>query len=158
MRRGGRAPQRPGRARSAGALVYREAGRRRLFLLLNYPQGHWDFVKGHVERGETDVQTAVREAREETGISDLEFADGFKETVRYRFYGPGGRPVVKSVVFFLARTRTSKVVISDEHRAYCWETMEAARKKATFDNARRMLDSARDYMSSTDAAERGSGA
>lgn len=153
MSRGGRGPL---RARSAGALVYRVDGRRRLFLLLNYPQGHWDFVKGHLEGSETDEQAAVREAREETGITDLEFDPGFKKTVRYRFYAPGGRPVDKSVVFFLARTRTSRVVLSEEHRAYCWEEMPDARKKATFENARRLLDSARGYMSRAEAAERGS--
>ncbi len=155
MRRDGRGPL---RARSAGALVYRRGSGGPLFLLLNYPQGHWDFVKGHVEGEETDVQAAVREAREETGITDLEFDPGFKKTVRYRFYAPGGRPVEKSVVFFLARTRTSRVVLSEEHRAYCWEPMPAARKKATFENARRLLDSARGYMLRSDAAERGSSA
>ena len=144
------------RARSAGAVVYRDTPRGRLFLLLNYPQGHWDFVKGHVEEGETDVQAAVREAREETGISDLVFDDGFAETVKYMFYGAGGRPIHKSVVFFLARTRTSKVVISDEHQGHSWEPMHVALKKATFENARRVLEAARIYMDSASAAERGS--
>ena len=154
MRRG----PKPVRARSAGALVYRDDGGQRLFLLLNYPQGHWDFVKGHVEAGETEMQAAVREALEETGISDLVFDGGFKETVRYRFYAPGGRPVAKSVVFFLARTRTARVVLSEEHRGYCWETMDGALDMATFENARRVLDSARAYMARAEAAPRGSGA
>ena len=125
-------------------------------MLLNYPQGHWDFVKGHVEEGETDMQAAVREAREETGITDLVFKDGFKRTVKYTFYIPGGRAVHKSVVFFLARTQTAKVVISDEHRGYSWDTMDAAIKKATFENARKVLEHARDYMDKAAAAERGS--
>lgn len=143
-------------ARSAGAVVYRDTPEGRLFLLLNYPQGHWDFVKGHVEEGETDAQAAVREAREETGITDLVFEDGFKKTVKYMFYGPGGRPIYKSVVFFLARTRTSRVVISDEHQGHAWETMRTARKKSTFENARRVLDAVRSYMDRAAAAERGS--
>ena len=155
-RAGRAAPRGAERARSAGAVVYRETPEGPLFLLLNYPQGHWDFVKGHVEEGETDVQAAVREAREETGITDLDFEDGFKKTVRYTFYIPGGRAVHKSVVFFLARTRTSKVVISDEHRGYAWDTMDAAIKKATFENARRVLEHARDYMDKAAAAARGS--
>ena len=137
-------------------MVYRDTPQGRRFLLLNYPQGHWDFVKGHVEKGETDRQAAVREAREETGITDLAFEDGFKKTVKYMFYEPGGRPVYKSVVFFLARTRTSKVVISDEHIGHSWETMKEALKKSTFANARRVLSAARSYIDKAAAAERGS--
>ena len=157
IERAGRNVQRtPERAKSAGVVAYRETPKGRLFLLLNYPQGHWDFVKGHVEEGETDIQAAVREAREETGITDLVFRDGFKRTVKYTFYIPGGRAVHKSVVFFLARTQTAKVVISDEHQGYSWDTMDAAIKKATFENARKVLEHARDYMDKAAAAERGS--
>ena len=40
-------------------------------LLLQYPQGHWDFPKGHVEQGDVDYKsTAARELAEETGIVD----------------------------------------------------------------------------------------
>ena len=43
-------------------------------LLLQYPQGHWDFPKGHVEDTDTDKKsTAARELREETGISEISF-------------------------------------------------------------------------------------
>ena len=39
-------------------------------LLLLYPQGHWDFPKGHVEEGDVDRRaTAARELQEETGFS-----------------------------------------------------------------------------------------
>ena len=47
-------------------------------LLLQYPQGHWDFPKGHVEEGDDSfIATARRELSEETGITDLKFIDGF---------------------------------------------------------------------------------
>ncbi|MDG1555215.1 MAG: NUDIX domain-containing protein, partial [Candidatus Poseidoniaceae archaeon] len=43
-------------------------------LLLQYPQGHWDFPKGHVEETDEDhFSTARRELNEETGISEIEF-------------------------------------------------------------------------------------
>ena len=54
-------------------------------MLLNYPQGHWDFVKGKIEQNETSHETALRETKEETGISDIEFIDGFEELVEYDF-------------------------------------------------------------------------
>ena len=63
--------------KSAGIVLFRNASNKNEFLLLNYPQGHWDFVKGKVEQGETPYETASRETKEETGISDIEFIDGF---------------------------------------------------------------------------------
>ncbi len=53
--------------RSAGIVLFLEKSEEILFLLLHYPTGHWDFVKGKIESGETEIETAVREAKEETG-------------------------------------------------------------------------------------------
>ena len=64
---------------SAGAVIFRNEPGKKLYLLLHYESGHWDFAKGHVEKGETIEQTIGRECEEETGIRDLEFIDGFSE-------------------------------------------------------------------------------
>ena len=55
---------------SAGAIIFRvdRTTGQKLFLLLHYPEGHWEFVKGHVEEGETKEMTTKRECEEETGI------------------------------------------------------------------------------------------
>jgi len=37
---------------SAGAVIYRIDGGRKLLLILQYEKTHWDFVKGHIEKGE----------------------------------------------------------------------------------------------------------
>jgi len=71
--------------KSAGIVLFQNFHGTNRFLLLNYPQGHWDFVKGKVEEGETLHETALRETKEETGISDIEFIDGFEESVEYDF-------------------------------------------------------------------------
>ena len=55
-------------------------------LLLQYPQGHWDLPKGHVEPTDSDYfETAERELKEETGISEFEFMDGFEYRTEYEF-------------------------------------------------------------------------
>ena len=41
----------------------------------NVTEGHWDFPKGHVEENETEFETAVRELKEETGITDFLLID-----------------------------------------------------------------------------------
>ena len=93
--------------KSAGIVLFRNASNKNEFLLLNYPQGHWDFVKGKVEEGETPYETASRETKEETGISDIEFIDGFEESVEYNFRFKN-EDIHKTVVFFLAKTNEKK--------------------------------------------------
>ena len=62
-------------------------------LLLQYPQGHWDLPKGHVEESdENNLVTAARELGEETGISEIEFVNGFEELTKYSFKHKGKKP------------------------------------------------------------------
>ena len=134
--------------RSAGIVLYLEKPEGILFLLLNYPTGHWDFIKGKIENGETEHQTAIRETREETGIEDLEFIDGFKENINYNFQYEG-ELIYKEVVFFLAKTKTETVKISHEHLDYSWLDYKNAREKTTYQNAKNILSKANDLLQKT---------
>ena len=113
--------------------------------------GHWDFPKGHVEKGEVEAQTARREIAEETGIASLEFVDDFRETVSYSFRHSTGEMAQKTVAFFLARTNEKMVRLSDEHIGFAWLPYEAAVKKATYDNARMLLGKAEKKLSAAAA-------
>ena len=64
--------------RSAGIVLFCEKGDTKMFLLLRYPSGHWDFIKGKIEKNEQPKEAALREAREETGITDIQFIDYFE--------------------------------------------------------------------------------
>lgn len=127
--------------RSAGVIVFTNDGGIRKYLLLYYEGGHWDFPKGHVEQGETDKDAAVRETREETGITDLHFVEGFQETLSY-FYRKEGKTFHKDVIFFLAETQQSEVKLSYEHVDFVWLGITDAIAKATFRNAKQMLEKA----------------
>ncbi|HXV67120.1 MAG TPA: bis(5'-nucleosyl)-tetraphosphatase [Nitrosopumilaceae archaeon] len=131
--------------KSAGVIVYIEKPDGKEYLLLNYPTGHWDFVKGKIEDGEDLHQTAVRETKEETGISDLVFINGFEEKINYNFQYDG-ELIEKEVVFFLAKTKTQKVNISYEHLDYTWLNYHEALEKVTYQNARNILAKANNYL------------
>ena len=105
--------------KSAGIVLFRNASNKNEFLLLNYPQGHWDFIKGKVEPGETPYETASRETKEETGISDIEFIGGFEESVEYDFRFKKEN-IHKKVIFFLAETNEKNIKLSHEHNDYLW--------------------------------------
>lgn len=131
--------------RSAGILLFCEKEDKKMFLLLHYPSGHWDFIKGRIEKGEQPKEAALREAREETGITDIEFIDGFEERIQYS-YQFGGREIRKQVIFFLAKTKNTDVKISDEHLSYTWLEFDAAFEKITYQNAKDLLKKSKNLV------------
>ena len=133
---------------SAGIVLFRKEESKILFLLLHYPSGHWDFVKGKMEQGESTHQTAVRETKEETGITDITFVENFEEWIEYNFKYQG-ELVQKKVVFFLAETKTEEVKISHEHRGYTWLDYNSSMENTTFDNAKTVLTKAQKLLSNT---------
>ena len=63
---------------SAGAVIYRDLLDGREYLLLQYLGGHWDFVKGKTEAGESLKDTVIRETQEETAYRILSLKMGLK--------------------------------------------------------------------------------
>lgn len=112
-----------------------------MILLLHYGNGHWDFPKGNIEVNETQIQAAVRELEEETGINRFRLVPGFKETLVYN-YKKKSAQVAKTVTFYLGITTISKVVLSSEHIGYVWLTYQESVKILTYDNAKKLLTQA----------------
>ena len=133
---------------SAGIVLFRKEGSKILFLLLHYPSGHWDFVKGKIEKGESTHETAIREAKEETGITDITFLENFEEWIKYDFQYQG-ELIHKKVVFFLAETKTEEVMISHEHLDYTWMDYNTSMEKTTFENAKTVLTRAQMLLTNT---------
>ncbi len=115
-------------------------------LLLQYPQGHWDLPKGHVEtKDENRIETAKRELMEETGIDDLNFIDGFEFRTEYT-YQHKGKNRDKEVWWFIANTDEIDVILSHEHRDYLWLEWEQAIEQITHDEGKGVLRAAKEYL------------
>ncbi len=123
---------------SCGALLYCIDNQQIIFLLLHYFSGHWDFPKGNKERGENYIETIRREIKEETGISDLNFIDGFVKEISYK-YLRHNQLISKKVVYFLARTNSKDVVLSSEHTDFVWDHYESALKRLTYKKSKEIL-------------------
>ncbi len=132
------------REKSCGAVVFLKNAQVK-YLLLHYEAGHWDFVKGNVEPSESEKETVIRELREETGIADAQFIEGFKEKIEY-FYRRQGTTIHKEVIFFLIETHTEKVELSYEHVGYTWLNYQSAMEKLTFKNAKASLQKAHELL------------
>ncbi|HMK94362.1 MAG TPA: bis(5'-nucleosyl)-tetraphosphatase [Candidatus Limnocylindrales bacterium] len=133
------------REKSCGAVVYVKKDDGVKYLLLNYAAGHWDFVKGNVEPNESEKQTVARELQEETGITDAQFVDDFREAISY-FYRRQGSTIHKEVVFFIMESYTDKVQLSFEHVGYVWLDYQHAMEKLTFKNSKDVLLKAIDFL------------
>ncbi|MCX6707604.1 MAG: NUDIX domain-containing protein [Candidatus Woesearchaeota archaeon] len=133
------------RENSAGAVIFRSEGAKRYYLLLHYEAGHWDLVKGSIERGEQDKDAVIRETKEETGIDFITFVPGFKEKLSY-VYIRDGDEIHKEVVFYLAETKKMEVNVSWEHRGYQWLTYEKALNRITYDTAKKIIERADNFL------------
>jgi 8-oxo-(d)GTP phosphatase len=136
----------PSEVEAAGILIYRRicrtADERLEFLLLrNARHGTWGFPKGRAEPGETALETARRETREETGLDAIELVDGFLETVRYVVSGARG-PRVKVVRFFLGTPAHGEPVLSGEHDRLEWLEPDAVLERLRHDALRAVLETA----------------
>ena len=117
------------------------------FLLLHYPMGHWGFPKGHVEDGETEIETAKREMKEETGL-DVEILFGFKSEISY-FYKNKGKLSHKRVVFFVGTVKDTNVKLSFEHDGYKWANIEETKKTLTYENEKKVFERAIEFLKAT---------
>ena len=131
--------------RSAGAIIYYLRRRQPRYLILQYPQGHWDFPRGHIEQGEAEIDTAKREIREETGLDALHFDTSFRVPYSWK-YRRSGRLSHKQAVYFVARAEKHTISLSPEHRDYRWLGYEQARQQLTFPKVRIILDKAHAHI------------
>lgn len=131
--------------KSAGAIVFRKEKEVLYYLLLHYQAGHWDFPKGNIEKGEKIEETVEREIEEETGIKDIEFVPGFKEKIKY-FYKLKNKLIPKTVIFFLAKTKTKDVKLSWEHTDFKWMSYREASDGLTFKTAKEILKKANEFI------------
>jgi 8-oxo-dGTP pyrophosphatase MutT (NUDIX family) len=131
--------------KSVGAVIFRKDKEIKYLLLhYRYKTDYWDFPKGNIEKGEEEEDTVRREIKEETGIEDIKFVDGFKEKISY-FYRREGELVSKEVVYFLIETSISEVKISEEHVGYEWVNFDNAKKRLK-ENSKKVLEKAVKFL------------
>jgi 8-oxo-dGTP pyrophosphatase MutT (NUDIX family) len=127
---------------SAGGVVFRREGEATYFLLIRDPYENWGLPKGHVEKGETPEETAVREVQEETGIHDLDLREGL-ETIDW-FFREGADLIHKYCHFFLMETAVEAThpQVEEGITECVWLPLDAALRTLTYDNARQVLEAA----------------
>jgi len=138
---------------SAGAVVFRKDKTCPLFLLLYSGRNKiWCFPKGHIESGETEKEAALRETKEETGIYDLKFVEGFREELIYKAKSNRGHSkgteIEKHSIYFLFETKSEEIKTDGkEITDYKWGTVDDACNLVDFDSTKDLLKKAATFIS-----------
>jgi 8-oxo-dGTP pyrophosphatase MutT (NUDIX family) len=138
--------------KSCGIIIFRKVGASVEYLLLRNGGDYWNFPKGRVESGETELQTALREVAEETGIvaSAIHLFEGFREAYDYDFDSEvqnGAREMVhKTGVFFLGEVGDVAVQLSKEHNEFGWFDFQTASNRLFYQNSKDTLQKAHQFL------------
>ena len=126
------------REKSAGGVVFnREIGK---VLLIKDSYGRWALPKGHVEKGETSEQAALREISEETGLEQLKALAKLGQ-VKY-FFNLKGDNVFKIVVFLLVEAKDTELKAEWEVRDVKWFSPDDALEKMEYANSKELMKKA----------------
>ncbi|XP_025030112.1 bis(5'-nucleosyl)-tetraphosphatase [asymmetrical] isoform X2 [Python bivittatus] len=131
----------------ASAAAAAEGNIEYLLLQTSYGTHHWTPPKGHVDPGEDDLRTALRETQEEAGLASTQFTilEGFKKELNYVVKG---KP--KTVVYWLAelKDRDTEIKLSSEHQDFRWLTLSDACRLAEYEDMQGAFREAHRFLSS----------
>lgn len=123
--------------KSCGIVVFNDGK----VLMIHQNVGHWGLPKGHVEEGETEEETAIREVFEETGIS-ADIIPGFRKMITYQVK----ENTIKDVVYFVGTTSEVNTLAQEcEVSEVKWINIDEALNKITHSDDRSVLESAIEF-------------
>lgn len=132
--------------KSCGFIVYKAENNENFYLIIKSHNGDVGFPKGHMEPGENELQTAIRELKEETGM-DVDTIHDFRYQIEY----PLSRvpDAMKQTVYFLGKCTSDDIIIQEAEVASAeFVTYDKAIEKLTFEETKIMLKKANDIINS----------
>ena len=128
--------------KSCGSVIYKFENNSIYILLIKHNKGHWSFPKGHMENGETEYQTAIREVKEETNL-DIKIYDGFRYVTTYS----PKENVMKDVVYFLSTPINNEIKPQlEEVQKIEWINENEAKNIITYKEDIKILDEALNFI------------
>lgn len=143
--------------KSVGGIIFRREAEKDFFLLLRYRSGQWDFLKGHTEGQENEIETLRREIQEESGITDVDILHEPRICVRY-FYRAWGNEkkerieqgrgvyIFKKVVYYPVVSRQREVVLNKENRDFGWFSLGGSLKRLGNEDSKKVLRKVAAYL------------
>lgn len=112
------------------------------FCIVHHSSSHWSFPKGHPEQDEEELETALRELQEETGVVEVKIIDELKLSESYSFE-KDNKTYNKTVTYFVGSTtnmnNTTPESFKQEISEIKWATYEETMSTLTFNKAKDIL-------------------
>ena len=132
--------------KSCGFVAYKTLENVNYYLIIRSINGDVGFPKGHMEIGESETETAIREIKEETNI-EVKMVDGFRRQIEYPL--PGRTDAIKQSVYFLGECITDNIICQEgEVREAAFLPFSEALSALTFDETKRILKDAEEFICS----------
>lgn len=126
--------------KSCGFVAYKQIENKNYYLIIKSLNGDVGFPKGHMETGESEFETAIRELKEETGV-EVKIISDFRYQIEYPL--PRVPNAIKQSVYFLGKCTSDKIVCQETEVAWAgFVSYEKALEMLTFDETKRMLTEA----------------
>ena len=132
--------------KSCGAIIYKECNNELKFLLVHQNNGHFSFPKGHMENDETEIETSLREIKEETNL-DVKLDTNFRVSISYLLES---KNVEKEAVYFLAIPLNDNLKAQEGEILNCgWYNYDEVMEKLEFENIKEVFVKANNYITNT---------
>lgn len=124
--------------KSCGYVVYKLENNKILYLVLQSLNGEWGFPKGHVEKDESEIETANRELFEETNLI-VEYVPGFRAVTEYIMAQYNNKR--KQVVYFVGKHLKNEIKCQDtEVKNAIFVSYEEAKNLLNFKETKAVLE------------------
>lgn len=118
--------------KSCGCIIIKN---RKVLLVYEKNRNFWGFPKGHMEEGENEIQTALREVKEEVGL-EVEIDEEKRYTLNYIIKDE----IDKTTVLYIARPKSEEVIMQEsEIENIKWCDFDEALNTLTFENWKEMF-------------------
>lgn len=133
--------------KSCGAVVFTRINNNIMYLIIKNREGIYGFPKGHVEDGESEIQTAIREVFEEVGIR-VELINGFRTEDEYLI--PQKENTIKKIVYFLGEYNNQEFNYQKEELSNAeLVDYKTALALFLFESSKRILKEANDFLTNS---------
>ena len=121
--------------KSCGCIIIND---NKVLLVYEKRGNFWGFPKGHVEKGETEIETALREVKEEVGL-DVKINENKRYVLNYQI----NNEIDKTTILYLAKPLNTIVSMQEtEIESYKWCSFDEAINVLTFDSSKELLKNA----------------